>query len=132
MLVELTFHNTRDPAAYPAVNPELVLPAARAWHRLRDVRVAHLGRAALWASEQSTLDVLFTGCPSPGGWLFEAPRPLPLLGTRSLRQVSCQPSLMAHTPCLVPSPCETCAERPASAPPLGGATTQAQVSVAPC
>ena len=30
VLVELTFHNTPDPAAHPAADPEVVSPAARA------------------------------------------------------------------------------------------------------
>ena len=55
VLVELTFHNTPDLAAHPAADPELVSPAACAWHCLQHVHVAYLGRAALQASEQSSL-----------------------------------------------------------------------------
>lgn len=67
VLLEHTFHNapSRDhPALLPA---QLSSPAALAWHRLADVRAAHLSQAALPPAVQVDLAVVLAWLPAP--WL---------------------------------------------------------------
>lgn len=67
VLLERTFHNapSRDhPALVPA---QLSSPAALAWHRLADVRAAHLSQAALPPAVQVDLAVVLAWLPAP--WL---------------------------------------------------------------
>ena len=65
VLLELTFHNA-PAASHPALLPSQVAsPDARQWHRLQDVRAAHLSRGSLAAAVLADLALVLAWLPAP-------------------------------------------------------------------